>query len=227
MRLFLSASTLLIFSSTIPTTTAWQPSSPTTRRRHFWQQAVGLWIATTTPTHAACMLGDVNPECIGVYKIPLSDTMPSPQQLAQFAPDVTYQPPPTAPPTSAQALQVLQKQRQLAVTATKEAVSSGQLETAGVQVLQLLGQLTVAGRCILQQIRATEPSSTAAQYRTEKLSEQWDYVLAAWQGVDVTIGQGMRGALGATAVAQLRVLSEIQEATALLDDFLKVVEKLV
>jgi len=42
--------------------------------------------------------------------------------------------------------------------------------------------------------------------------------------VDITIGQGLRGTMGVSAVAQLTILSELREATAALDDFLRAVQ---
>lgn len=49
---------------------------------------------------------------------------------------------------------------------------------------------------------------------------------AAWNDVDVMIGQGLRGDLGASVVAQIQILSEVSEATVAFDDFLLTVQKL-
>lgn len=48
------------------------------------------------PTNAACLPGDVSPDCIGVYKLPLDDAVTSyidtPEHLAKHAPDMRWVP---------------------------------------------------------------------------------------------------------------------------------------
>jgi hypothetical protein len=168
------------------------------------------------------MPGDLDPSCIGVYKIPMDSTMPSEEQLKASAPDVQYVPPATGPSTNKDALDTLQAQRK-AADDIQTVVLAGRLEEAGIKVLKLIPKVTLAGQRIVDSLST---DTVVAGLRQQQYLTLFQTADVAWKNVDVTIGQGLRGQLGVSAVAQLLIVSEIKEATAALDDFLYAVQKL-
>ena len=202
---------------------AWTPTS-TNRRRFFLTQTASTFAGllggsffAAEPVSAACMTGDLSPDCIGVYKSPgLSPTAPGASSFRE-------------------AWSVLQAQR-LAADDIATVVGAGRLEEAGIKVLRLISTWTRAGQVVAtqakEQIRASKTTSdNGSQAAVQQLMEQRidDLFIAAdvaWKSTDVGIGQGLRGELGAPAVAQIRILADIREATAAVDDFLAAVAKL-
>lgn len=91
--------------------------------------------------HAACLPGDTSISCIGVYKVPIDDTIKdmvsTREALKRFAPDLNYVPPIAPPRSGKEALVSLQTQRD-GVSSIRNNVAEGRLETAGVQA-QLRG----------------------------------------------------------------------------------------
>lgn len=177
---------------------------------------------------AACLPGDLSPSCIGVYKVPIDDNIKdmvgSKEALAKFAPDLNYVPPISAPKSAKAAREALEAQR-TAVDDIKNVVAAGRLEGAGIKVLNLIPKLTVCGRVLIDDAtnRNKNDSLVVAELRQQKLETLFQTAEVAWKNVDITIGQGLRGSLGVSAVAQLTVLSEVREATTALDDFLAAV----
>jgi hypothetical protein len=177
---------------------------------------------------AACLPGDLSPECIGVYKVPIDDNIKgmvsTPEQLKKYAPDLNYVPPIAYPKTFAEALKILQTQ-QIAAEDIRDIVAAGRLEEAGIKVLNLIPKLTVSGRVLIEEAPV---DMTASETIRNILREQQKNLLetaeVAWKNTDIVIGQGLRGRLGVTAVAQLQILSELREATAALDDFLRAMQ---
>lgn len=61
---------------------------------YFMKSAIplGLTMASPRPSKAACLGGDVSPECIGIYKVPLDDAIKkyidTPEHSAKYAPDL-------------------------------------------------------------------------------------------------------------------------------------------
>ena len=182
------------------------------------------------PAHAACMPGDLSTECIGVYKIPIRDatespTMNTPEALKQNAPDLNYVKPPEAPASIIKAKEELLAQR-LAADDIKKVVLEGRLEEAGIKVLNLIPKVTMASYAIQEQVQSRYPTSSSGtnQMRVVQFQQSLQDVIAQWSAIDIEIGQGLRGQLGVSAVAQLAILKSIVEATAALDDFLQLVD---
>lgn len=177
--------------------------------------------------HAACLPGDTSISCIGVYKVPIDDTIKdmvsTREALKRFAPDLNYVPPIAPPRSGKEALVSLQTQRD-GVSSIRNNVAEGRLETAGVQVLQLLPQLTVCGQVLVDNkillASQTIADTTVLYLRQEQLSDAYNGAVVAWNTVDIMIGQGLRGTMGVSAVAQLQILDQLQEATMALDNFL-------
>lgn len=198
-------------------------------------QAVGAAIVSQSvavlgKAQAACLPGDLSPDCIGVYKIPLQDalsspTLNSPEALKRNAPDVNYVKP-TEPPKSV----LLAKEQLLAQRAAaddiRDVVLAGKLQEAGIKVLNLIPKVTGAGMTIQQHIQSSFPvsGSGANQMRVLKYQQNFQELIALWSQIDVEIGQALRGQLGVSAVAQLEILKSLKEATTAFDEFLLAVE---
>ena len=194
---------------------------------------------------AACLPGDVSKDCIGVYKVPLDDAiMPyvgTPEALKTYAPDLRYVPPIAKPQSVGKAIDILQAQRPISQDIISN-VAAGRLEDAGVQVLQVVPQLTTAGRLVVttaasynsndsvpqegtNAITSAATTSSASEMtirniRMMKLEGQFETLLGLWGECDVMIGQGIRGDMGVSAAAQIQILSSLQDASRALDDFI-------
>jgi hypothetical protein len=155
---------------------------------------------------AACLSGDLSKECIGVYKLPAKNAVESSGLSLE------------------KALQVLVKQRQLADTEIREAVTGGRLEDAGLLILALVSRVTSAGSVVLQQqqmqVDGSNNRSQLQQLKHDKLQNKLEDALGSFGQCDISVGQGMRGEMGSITMAQLTILSDLQEGIAALDDFL-------
>jgi hypothetical protein len=194
-------------------------------------------------SYAACLPGDVRPSCIGVYKVPIDDNVlpyvGSPEALQKFAPDLQYVPPITLPKSLQVAIEILETQR-LAADDIGAVVSAGRLEEAGIKVLNLIPKVTTAGRVVLsniqkqqqqQRVSAEATTTTSSSTSTssddvvkglqyQKVEEQYNVMVALWSDCDIVIGQGLRGEMGVSAVAQIQILTSVKDSTIALDDFI-------
>lgn len=175
---------------------------------------------------AACLPGDLSKECIGVYKVPIDDNIlpyiGTPEKLKQYAPDLKYIPPIKAPSSAKMALELLETQ-QLAAEDIKQVVMSGKLEEAGIKVLNLLPVIQSSGKYLVDSIESglLKPnSSTIDDLKISKLRDNLDMAIGMWGECDIVIGQGLRGQLGVTTVAQLQILGSLKDAMIAYDDFL-------
>ncbi|VEU37614.1 unnamed protein product [Pseudo-nitzschia multistriata] len=239
--------------------TAVSPEPIPTRRRllRAAAMAAAAGLSGTRSADAACLTGDTRPVCIGIYKVPqdaaFSNYISTPEQLKEFAPDLTYVPPTPAPSSYKQALEILEGQRVVA-EGIRRNVAAGRLEDAGVGVLGLIPQVTASGRFVVDELSARvyrkqqaakklaaappppadgeEPEAvreydengyklptTADELAVDMASNQMDYVAGYFGECDICIGQGIRGELGVSAVAQLTILASLKDATIALDDF--------
>ncbi|KAG7354713.1 hypothetical protein IV203_004069 [Nitzschia inconspicua] len=216
-------------------------SLSTLSRRHILRKSIaGLTAVVTSsplllyqPDHscAACLQGDLRPECIGVYKVPMDDAVlpfiGSKEALKRFAPDLEYVPPISSPKSIPIALEILETQ-QLAANDIKDVVSAGRLEEAGIKILNLIPKVTSSGRYILSTLQSrTTASSTIDELKISMLENQLNDMIALFGECDVVIGQGLRGQMGVSAVAQLTILSSLRDASSALDDFLVLATKLL
>jgi hypothetical protein len=188
----------------------------------FFMGGLCLW---NTAAEAACLPGDLSVECIGVYKVPMDDNIlpyvGTPEALKQWAPDLKFVPPIQPPSSFKAALEILETQR-IAAGDIQQVVLEGRLEEAGMKVLNLMPKITSAGRLIVFTIeQGLGPNkSVVDEIKLTRIQDQLNMVIGLWGGCDVEIGQGMRGQLGVSAVAQLQILPSLREATAELDDLL-------
>lgn len=185
-------------------------------------------------SHAACLPGDLSPNCIGVYKIPIDDFVGTTEEaLRKYAPDVKIVTLITSPSSLAAAIESLKAQRQ-AANDIADVVAAGRLEEAGIKVLNFIPRLTTSGRVVLKAAEGgtSNPAELSAlpvaqELWLQKFTNLLETSEFAWKEVDLMIGQGIRGDLGVSAVAQLLILSEIRQATAAFDNFLFVIDKLI
>ena len=210
-------------------------------RRRFLVNTMGsaatFFLCTSQPAKSACLPGDERPDCIGVYKVPIDPAIlpyvETPEALGKFAPDINYVPPIQPPKSFQQAVEVLQTQR-LAADDIVSVISAGRLEEAGIKVLNLLPKVTSAGKLVVDtlqgEINSKPPSGSSSdtiitELRLSKLEQEFQLVVALWNEADLVIGQGLRGELGVSAVAQLQILSSLRDAIAATDDFLVTVDR--
>lgn len=192
-------------------------------RRKLLASIIGLpsFLSANTPALAACMAGDLSPECIGVYKLP--ENAVSTEDMKRFAPDIKIVKPLFVPKSTVEALELLETQR-LAAKDIMEVVQAGRLEEAGIKLLNSIPKVVLSARRIVEDAkeRIPETHGDVRTLRELQLDESFQILEASWKSADVTIGQGLRGDLGVSAVAQIRILSDLRDAITSLDDFLVV-----
>lgn len=181
------------------------------------------------PANAACLPGDLSADCIGVYKLPYMDAKDSQwindkETLELFAPDIRYvktdELPATVPLARAQLVEQRKKIKEI-----REVVFEGDLTEAGVKILNFLPKVTAAGERVRQHVeKNTDYGDKKSERNINAFNESLDEVIAQWSSIDVGIGQALRGQRGVTAVAQIELLGDLKEATAALDDFIRLVE---
>lgn len=144
-----------------------------------------------------------------------------------YEPEIRYIPPIAtieAPPNAKTALERLENQRQIADD-IKQVVLAGNLEESGIKVLPLLPVINSSGKFIVHRIElvllnSNPNSSTIDDLKVSKLTDDLNLALGLWGECDVVIGQGLRGKLGVTTVAQLQILASLKDASCAYDDFL-------
>ena len=200
---------------------------------------------------AACLSGDIRSECIGVYKTPIdapeSPYMNTPEKLQAYAPDLKWVPPVEYPKNYADALNQLKDQRQQ-LDVAQDLVAKGQIEKAGLIVLDIIPKANAAGSVILKSINKASnnernaamkrknkssignddnPSSTNKATTLEMKAYRVETTLNELMGnlgeTDVLIGQGLRGELGVSAPAQIAILEEFANCRKEFDNLLSTI----
>lgn len=157
----------------------------------------------------------------------------TPEALKRFAPDMKWVAPIPPPTSAAKAWDLIESQR-LAADDIVQVVQQGKLEEAGMKILNLNPILTTSGTVILNEAlsqlakqsrnaNADGSSSSGgviAELAASRLEAQFAMATGLWGETDIMVGQGLRGDLGVSAVAQLQILKQLQESIAALDDFL-------
>lgn len=184
---------------------------------------------------AACLPGDTDTSCIGVYKVPMDDRIlqytSTPEQLKKFAPDLKWVPPVEPPKTYKEAVEELSGPVRERCASLKESVLRGKLDEAGVSLLGIMPRVTACGRVVAGRLyTAAEKQGSSKGVPAEDYSMKAYRIsvalsdLEASLGVcDVLIGQGLRGDLGVSAPAQIQILAEINEINNLFEDFMRIV----
>jgi hypothetical protein len=205
-------------------------------------------MAPSDKANAACLQGDLRTECIGVYKVPIDDGIKSyistPEALQKWAPDLKFVDPIeyASPKSYQEAIDILKQQQYIANNDIKQLLLEGKLELAGKKVLYALPKITISGRYILDELESRIRNSSAAaaasasastessvaststsvidELKIERIENQYNLMNGYWGEIDIEIGQGIRGDLGVSAVAQITVLSTLRDVTSSIDDFL-------
>ena len=228
-----------------------------TSRRDAIRQILGVGSAVVSATEAletirpaaaqaACLPGDKNVDCIGVYKVPVDDRVlpyvKSPETLETFAPDVRWVPPVEYPKSYGDAFTKLADSGDRFEKIVVEAIKRGKLEDAGVELLGITPTVTVAGRVIVSELSGSPRKSndwTSSSSISEGGGENGgdlsmkglraevvlsELVVALGQ-VDILLGQGMNGQLGSITAAQIQILSACTEINALFRDLFNILPK--
>jgi hypothetical protein len=205
-------------------------------------------MAPSDKANAACLQGDLRTECIGVYKVPIDDGIKSyistPEALQKWAPDLKFVDPIeySSPKSYQEAIDILKQQQYIANNDIKQLLLEGKLELAGKKVLYALPKITISGRYILDELESRIRNSSAAaaasasastessvaststsvidELKIERIENQYNLMNGYWGEIDIEIGQGIRGDLGVSAVAQITILSTLRDVTSSIDDFL-------
>ena len=196
-----------------------------TRRTALTTALRGVVMLLPQRARAACLMGDTSPDCIGVYKMPMDDSalnyVDTPEKLLRYAPDVRWVPPVQYPKSYAQAKTELES-LQTQCAALDDAVLKGNLTEVGMKLLGIVPRLTVDGRVVIRTLNDAKQTNgvdlSMKAYRAESAHNE---LLNKLGQCDILIGQAIKGQLGAPAPAQLQILSDIKEANALFDEFLK------
>ena len=211
-----------------------------------------LQLINVKPASAACLSGDIRSECIGVYKTPIdapeSPYMNTPEKLQAYAPDLKWVPPIEYPKSYADALNQLKDQLQQ-LNVAQNLVAKGEIEKAGLIVLDIIPKTNAAGITILQSINKASnnernaamkrknkngntgnddnPSCTTKATTLERKAYRVETTLNELMGnlgeTDVLMGQGLRGELGVSAPAQIAILEEFVNCRKEFDNLLNTI----
>lgn len=209
-------------------------------------------LESSQPAQAACLPGDKNVDCIGVYKVPVDDRVlpyvKSPEMLKTFAPDVRWVPPVEYPTSYGDAFTKLADSRDRFEKIVFDSIKTGKLEDAGVELLGITPLVTVAGRVIVSELSGSPRKSNdwtsssisdddgsdgkGGDQETGDLSMKElraevvlsELVVALGQ-VDILLGQGMNGQLGSITAAQIQILSACTEINDLFRDLFNILPR--
>jgi len=181
-----------------------------------------------------------------------SQYVDSPETLALYAPDLKWIPPVEYPSGYAAALRQLRDQRR-ALDSARELAAKGELEGTGLIFLDVIPKTTASGITLLKSFsdaankernaamkKTTAPSggigigigvanpsttkaTTALEMRAYRVENALTDLAACLGEADILIGQGMRGALGVSAPAQIEVLAQIADCRREFDALLELV----
>lgn len=234
-------------------------------RREFWNRLsttctvatiLSAAVLTGKPlvVRAACLYGDTSSDCIGVYKVPMDEEfmpfMDTPEKLKTFAPDIRWVPQTVPPKSYGDALKLMREMRGKC-EALNDIVLKGELEEAGVNLLDIIPKVTVSGRVILTTLQAAAQQQQRQQDGEQPLQKasgnkarpRWPLenismksyraetahteLLATLGQCDVLIGQARSGQLGALTLAQIHILADIREALEQFDEMLRAIPETV
>jgi len=163
-------------------------------------------MASPRPSKAACLSGDVSPERIGIYKVPL-EYVDTPEHLAKFAPDLKWNPMTEYPKSYKGAKEEL-VDLQAKLDTVAPMVRKGDFTEAGMQILAIAPRVTVAGRVVVRILQNDRELSMRAM-RTENAHLE---LLASLGAADIVIGQALGGMLGSTTMPQIQILDDLRNA---------------
>lgn len=190
----------------------------------------------TNKADAACLPGDIREDCIGVYKLKVGEAesryTETPEKLKMYAPDLQWVPQIENPSSYQNAINQLKEQRQN-FDISQEQVAKGDIKQAGLILLDVVPQVTAAGRYIIKSYNSAANDERNKAFDSDKANTlemkayRIEYALNECLGylgeTDVLIGQALRGELGVSAPAQIAILEQLNEARKEFDEFLRTV----
>lgn len=182
--------------------------------------SLGAMMTTSRRSEAACLSGDVNPECIGVYKLPLDDAVNSyidtPEHLAKYAPDMRWVPL-TEYPKSYKAAKDELVEIQSKFPEIIALVQKGDLTNAGTRILAITPRVTVASRVILRKLQ----KESDMEMKAMRVENSYLELLSSLGAADIVIGQALAGRLGSITMSQIQVLDDLRAADEEFKDLLR------
>ena len=154
--------------------------SPINRRRAFSQiNGVALTIMTTlfasSPdiSEAACLSGDTDKQCIGIYKLPVinkndvdaMEFVGTEEKLRAYAPDINWVPPIERPKSMVEAANELRQDLYHRVKDLNQSVLKGDLTLAGTDILYIVPRITVAGDVVISELERQSSFSSSSDDR--------------------------------------------------------------
>lgn len=184
--------------------------------------ASAIFSSNPQKSSAACLYGDTNPSCIGIYKVPLDEAISSyvstPEQLAKYAPEMNYVPPVEEPKSYKEALYDIESCEADILQNLQKHVLNGNLEDAGVVVLKVIPKVTMAGRFVVSHLTNLsdaqlnrDPKNNAMSMKCYRVETAITSLLNSLGSLDIYLGQGLRGQMGVVTVAQLAILPDIKD----------------
>ena len=118
----------------------------------------------------------------------------------------------------------------------REVVLDGDLEKAGLLILNLIPKVTSAGLKIQDYVESKTSFADSSQTPSDgiflsekelrKFNRSLEILIAEWSSIDIELGFAIRGQRGVTAVAQIEILRYLKDATVALDDFIKLADSI-
>lgn len=121
--------------------------------------------------------------------------------------------------TYADAIEVLNAQR-LACDNIRDVVSGGNLPEAGFKIKQLNAQAESAGEVALSSLQRRSAGESISVVRYLKSREKFGVLVELCEECRMLLEKALKGSLGSTAAAQIKLLEVIDDTMSAFDDFL-------
>merc|ERR1712232_1254141 len=164
---------------------------------------MGTALFGAKPLQAACLSGDTNEECIGVYKVPIDDAIlpyvGTKDQPLRYAPDVRWVPPVEYPKSYAEARKQLVSDLERLGALEDDVRSNADFTSVGKLMLEVGPRVTVAGRVVLDALYSMEAQAQAQSNDTNakpsmtayKVEAALDELLILFGQTDIALGQAI------------------------------------
>lgn len=122
--------------------------------------------------------------------------------------------------TLADAEEIISAQR-LALNNIADVIRQGDIDEAGFKIMQLISQTKVGGEITLATFQEQLPSKgSTALLRYQSCQKKFVYLMESFDDCKIAYENALKGKLGSTAAAQLKLLSIIDTSKSLYDEFL-------
>jgi len=139
---------------------------------------------------------------------------PEPSNAIEFVPAS-----PAFQGTYQDAKEILIAQR-IAVNNISDVIANGNMEEAGFKIMQLSAQTSAAGKLVLDHFQENTSGDSINMLRFLSCQKKFATLLEYCDGCGLTLQGALKGKLGVTAVAQIKLASIVEETKNAYDDFL-------